>query len=179
MYTPSYNPYANLVNQNYNIPSQNAFNNLMQQYQQYQQPQSMQQPQINMQQQSQPQNLFLQPSGSLYNIDNIDQLSNVPVQEGQVSCVIFASANMVYLKTLQGGKPVLLNYNLTNTEPKPAKQEEVVADKPVKKEEFEHKTNENINILSDNTVKLWKEIEDLKKKLGEIYSQLGVESTDV
>lgn len=170
------NPYAANPNQAYaNYQQQLA--NLQAQYPGYNfnfnQPQQM--PPAQPQQQAAPQAMFLQPNGSLFSIDNVDQLSNVPVQEGTISGVIFPSANMMYLKSMQNGKPVILTYSLTNTEAVKAKEEEIIV-KP-KEDNFKVETNQNLSILGETATKLWTEVETLKEKLAKIYEQLGVDDS--
>lgn len=175
----SYNPYGSFN------PNQNAYASYQQQLAQlqaqypglspnggYSNPQQAAQPQN-----FQPQQIFLQPNGSLFSIDNVEQLSNVPVTEGSISCVIFPNANMMYLKSMQQGKPVLLTYSLSSTEAVKANDPKEVMDKatPVVVDDFRETATKQINLLGDTNLKLWQEVEGLKKKLSDIYKQLGVE----
>lgn len=55
------------------------------------------------------------PQGSLYMINNPSELSNVPVGFG-LSVAISFSENLLYLKTIQNGVPVVVGYKISSLE---------------------------------------------------------------
>lgn len=54
---------------------------------------------------------FPQPQGSIYMIANANDIANVPVGAG-LSAAICLRDNVMYLKTIQNGSPMLLGYRL-------------------------------------------------------------------
>ena len=54
---------------------------------------------------------FPQPQGSIYMIGNANDVANVPVGAG-LSAAICLRDNVMYLKTIQNGSPMLLGYRL-------------------------------------------------------------------
>ena len=54
---------------------------------------------------------FPQPQGSIYMIANANDVANVPVGAG-LSAAICLRDNVMYLKTIQNGSPMLLGYRL-------------------------------------------------------------------
>lgn len=54
---------------------------------------------------------FPQPQGSIYMIGNASDVANVPVGAG-LSVAICLRDNIMYLKTIQNGSPMLLGYRL-------------------------------------------------------------------
>ena len=56
--------------------------------------------------------LFLQPQGNIYMLNNASEISNVPVGSG-ISAAISLTENILYLKSLQNGVPMIISYKLT------------------------------------------------------------------
>lgn len=163
--TPQSNGYSpsNYIQNQLGLPSAQQ---LMQQSQmmQQQQQQMMQQPMT-----PPPQQFFAQPSGQLFSINSADELQIIPVQEGAISAVINPNENMLYLKTLQGGRPVVLDYQLKSasiasqsTQPEPVvKRSEV--DEPI----VEEIVSESVEVES-----LKKQIVDLNKTINKMSARI-------
>lgn len=60
----------------------------------------------------QPQQLFPQPQGSVYLINNSLEVANVPMSAG-LSVGICLPEEILYLKSIQNGNPVLMAYKIT------------------------------------------------------------------
>ena len=58
---------------------------------------------------------FPQPQGNIYMINNATDIANVPAGVG-LSAAIYPRDNILYLKTIQNGNPMLLAYRLTPLE---------------------------------------------------------------
>lgn len=63
---------------------------------------------------------FPQPQGNVYLVNNSLEVANVPMGAG-ISMVLCPSEGLMYLKTLQGGAPSIIVYNIA---PYEQKQEE-------------------------------------------------------
>ena len=59
-----------------------------------------------------PQQLFPQPQGSVYLINNSLEVANIPIGAG-MSFAYCANEGLLYIKTLQNGNPIFLTYRLT------------------------------------------------------------------
>lgn len=57
---------------------------------------------------------FPQPQGSVYMINNSNEISTVPVGTNGVSAAICLSEMVLYLKAMQNGGPMLLRYKLNS-----------------------------------------------------------------
>ena len=56
--------------------------------------------------------MFPQPSGNVYAINNSNELTNIPVGVG-LTVALCLPENMLYLKSIQNGSPVIWSYQLT------------------------------------------------------------------
>lgn len=163
--TPQSNGYSpsNYIQNQLGLPSAQQ---MMQQSQMMQQQQQMmQQPQPMMQQPMAPppQQFFAQPSGQLFSINNADELQTIPVQEGAISAVINPNENMLYLKTLQGGRPVVLDYQLKSASiASQAVQPEPVVEKP-----------EEVEPVIEETPSDPVEVESLKKQIVDLNETIN------
>ena len=85
---------------------------------------NFQSPPSQMQYQSQP--FFPQPQGNVYLINNSLEVANVPMSAG-VSAAICMNEEVVYLKAIQNGNPMLMAYKLTPyvQEPVQTKENEI------------------------------------------------------
>lgn len=72
------------------------------------------QPQQNFNQFQTPQ-MFPQPNGNIYSINSSNELTNIPVGIG-LSAALCLSENMLYLKSIQNGNPVIWSYRLSSGE---------------------------------------------------------------
>lgn len=72
------------------------------------------QPQQNFAQFQTPQ-MFPQPNGNIYSINSSNELTNIPVGVG-LSAALCLSENMLYLKSIQNGNPVIWSYRLSTGE---------------------------------------------------------------
>lgn len=61
------------------------------------------------------QNMFPQPTGNVYNLSTASDIGNVPAGLG-ISVGLCLQENLMYIKSLQNGSPVLLGYRLTPLE---------------------------------------------------------------
>ncbi len=59
--------------------------------------------------------MFPQPQGSIYMINNSSEISNIPIGN-YLSAGICLSEGVLYLKTLQNGVPMMLGYKLSSLE---------------------------------------------------------------
>ena len=134
--------------------------------------QMMQQPALQpMQQQAPPvQQFFAQPSGQLFSINNANELQTIPVQEGAISAIINPNENMLYLKTLQNGKPVVLDYQLKSAEL--TQHEPVVAPVPIKEEIVEQQVlpsdTGEMQLLRDQVYNLNETISTMASRIEEL-----------
>lgn len=96
----------------------------------------------------QTQQFFPQPQGSVYVINNSAEISTIPMGSG-ISAAICMSEGLMFLKTLQGGNPILMAYKIV-----PYSQEQ---------------NNTNITINKDSD----EEIKNLKNRLDEIEKRLS------
>lgn len=67
------------------------------------------------QNQSTGQSFFPQPTGSVYNLNTASDIGNVPAGVG-ISVGLCLQENVMYIKALQNGSPVLLGYRLSPIE---------------------------------------------------------------
>lgn len=62
-----------------------------------------------------PQQFLVQPQGMVYFINNSQELNNIPLSPTTgVSVAICIPEEMCYIKTLQNGLPMILNYKLVS-----------------------------------------------------------------
>lgn len=61
------------------------------------------------------QNMFPQPTGSVYNLSTASDIGNIPAGLG-LSVGLCLQENLMYIKSLQNGSPMLLAYRLTPLE---------------------------------------------------------------
>ena len=61
------------------------------------------------------QSLFPQPTGSVYNLNTASDIGNVPAGIG-ISVGLCLQENVMYIKALQNGNPMLLGYKLSPIE---------------------------------------------------------------
>ncbi len=62
--------------------------------------------------QYQPQQLFPQPQGNVYTINNSLEVANVPMSSG-LSMALCLSEGLLYLKSIQNGNPMFMAYKIT------------------------------------------------------------------
>lgn len=62
--------------------------------------------------QYQPQQLFPQPQGNVYTINNSLEVANVPMSSG-LSVALCLSEGLLYLKSMQNGNPIFMAYKIT------------------------------------------------------------------
>lgn len=62
--------------------------------------------------QFQPQQLFPQPQGNVYTINNSLEVANVPMSGG-LSVALCLSEGLLYLKSMQNGNPMFMVYKIT------------------------------------------------------------------
>lgn len=78
--------------------------------------------------QNQPlQQYIIQPQGLMYLINSYNELNNIPLNNVNIVAFCF-SENKCYIRTLQGGAPVVTTYNLIQQENKSEKEEKNLMD---------------------------------------------------
>ena len=90
---------------------------------------------------------FPQPQGNVYMVNNSLEVANVPMGAG-LSVVLCPSESTMYIKTLQGGSPTLMVYNIS-----PYEQKEKAA--PIQEQPD----------YSQQIAELTEQIESIKKQL--------------
>ena len=131
---------------------------------------SMQQPMMQQQPQLPAQQFFAQPSGQLFSINNSNELQNIPVQEGTISAIINPNENMLYLKTLQNGKHLVLDYQLKGVEDvqKDKEQQPIAIGSPANESPKEvANLKQQVADLNSIINKMSKRIDQLEKKNNE------------
>lgn len=114
------------------------------------------------------QQIFPQPSGSVYSISNNLEVANIPTGVGMSVALCFAE-NLMYIKTMQNGMPMLLGYKLSPLEPPHSPAPNVVTEKaeaaaPVGQNDF----TELINRYDTKIADLEATIAELREKIGGI-----------
>lgn len=94
------------------------------------------QPQQNFTQFQTPQ-MFPQPNGNIYSINSSNELTNIPVGVG-LSAALCLSENMLYLKSIQNGNPVIWSYRLSTGEQELNKTENTVNNTTPAKQEVDY-----------------------------------------
>lgn len=106
--------------------------------------------------------VFPQPVGNVYNLNTANDIGNIPFG-GNVSVGLCLSENIVYIKSLQNGNPMLLGYRLS----------------PIENLNTNSQTNQNLN--SDNRLEELiatlnennKKIDLLEKQVSKIKEKIG------
>lgn len=124
-------------------------NNFQQLYNQIQNNPSSASPTV----QFQPTQLFPQPQGSVYTINNSLEVANVPMGVG-LSLALCPSENLLYIKTMQNGSPMFMAYKLMPYET------------PKEKE------TDTTNLLADYQ-SYKKRVEELEKQLSTLINKGG------
>lgn len=102
----------------------------------------------------QSQQFFPQPQGNVYLINNSFEVANIPVGTG-VSVAICMNEEVVYLKTIQNGNPMVMAYKLTAYIPEKAPQ-----------------SSEIVNVLNSLSDRLTQIENQLKKSSGGKINEL-------
>ena len=123
------------------------------------------QPQI-----SQP--IFPQPSGNIYFVNNSLEVANIPVGVG-TSAVLCLSENLIYLKSMQNGMPMLLGYKIS-----PLESSTSAPTQPEESSETEepNKSEQNVNyndIIAEMRTEYQDKIKKLEDALGELREKVG------
>jgi len=114
--------------------------------------------------QFQTQQMFPQPSGNVYNINNSLEVANVPTGAG-VSVALCLPENLMYIKTMQNGSPLFWTYRITPYS----------TDKEKEKNENQNNTPAPINTENNE---LLQRINNLEKQMSKINKELGVENNN-
>lgn len=72
------------------------------------------------------QQMFPQPQGSVYSINSPAEIGNVPIGSTGLSVAICLSENLMYIKSFQGGNPIIMAYRVA-----PFSKEDGEAAKPL------------------------------------------------
>ena len=104
--------------------------------------------------------VFPQPVGNVYNLNSANDVGNIPFG-GNVSVGLCLSENIIYIKTLQNGNPMLLGYKLTPIENlNSINQNNISSD---------NRLEELIATLNENN----KKIDLLEKQVAKIKEKIG------
>ena len=68
-------------------------------------------------------NFFPQPIGNVYNLNSASEIGNIPIGAG-ISVGLCLNENVMYIKSLQNGAPMLLSYQLHSGDTPIAAQDE-------------------------------------------------------
>ena len=126
-------------------------NNFQQLYNQIQNNPSSASPSV----QFQPTQLFPQPQGNVYTINNSLEVANVPMGVG-LSLALCPSESLLYIKTMQNGSPMFMAYKLMPYETPKEKEKET----------------DTTNLLADYQ-SYKKRVEELEKKLSTLINKGG------
>ena len=113
------------------------------------------------------QSIFPQPSGNVYSINSNLEVANIPTGVGMSVALCF-SENLMYIKTMQNGMPMLLGYKLSPLEPPsfPASAEQST-DRAAAPPVFPN-IDGFVEKYDNKIAELEKTIEELKTKIGGI-----------
>ena len=103
--------------------------------------------------------VFPQPVGNVYNLNSASDIGNVPFG-GNVSVGLCLSENIIYIKSLQNGTPMILSYKLSPLENLNTNQTVQNSD---------NRLEELIATLNENNKKidlLEKQVSKIKEKIG-------------
>ena len=103
--------------------------------------------------------VFPQPVGNVYNLNSASDIGNVPFG-GNVSVGLCLSENIVYIKSLQNGTPMILGYKLSPLENLNTNQTVQNSD---------NRLEELIATLNENN----KKIDLLEKQVAKIKEKIG------
>ena len=103
--------------------------------------------------------VFPQPVGNVYNLNSANDIGNVPFG-GNVSVGLCLSENIIYIKSLQNGTPMILSYKLSPLENLNTNQ--TVQNSDNRLEELIATLNENIKKID----LLEKQVAKIKEKIG-------------
>lgn len=103
--------------------------------------------------------VFPQPVGNVYNLNSASDIGNVPFG-GNVSVGLCLSENIVYIKSLQNGTPMILGYKLSPLENLNTNQ--IV-------QNSDNRLEELIATLNENN----KKIDLLEKQVAKIKEKIG------
>ena len=59
------------------------------------------------------QQMFPQPQGSVYSINNPIEIGNVPIGSTGLSVALCLSEGVMYIKSFQNGNPIIMTYRVT------------------------------------------------------------------
>lgn len=88
------------------------------------------------------QQMFPQPQGSVYSINAPLEIGNVPIGSTGLSVVLCLPENIMYIKSFQGGNPVIMAYRISpysheeNAKPTPAAPETTIEERLAKLEQL-------------------------------------------
>lgn len=104
---------------------------------------------------------FPQPIGNVYTLQTANEIGNIPAGNG-LSVGLCLAEGVMYLKSLQNGTPVLVEYHLTTGDNRPSSA-------PAQNEANEDEVKKIYSTLDkydDKITKLESQIKHLKSKLG-------------
>lgn len=115
-------------------------------------------PQLNQQITFQQPTFFPQPIGSVYNLQTATDIGNIPASTN-LSVGLCLAENILYIKSLQGGTPMLLSYRISPLEG-------TAAPASATPETTQPNRNELIKAYDERIAELKKEIAAIKERLG-------------
>lgn len=108
--------------------------------------------------QFQTQQMFPQPSGNVYNINNSLEVANVPTGAG-VSVALCMPENLMYIKTMQNGSPLFWTYRLSPyTEENKKEQNEIQATPARETVDYTKLFEDRLNKIESQLTKVIKDL---------------------
>lgn len=109
------------------------------------------------------QTLFPQPIGNLYTLNSASEIGRLPSSEG-LSCGLCLAENVMYIKSIQNGTPMVLGYRLSSLDaPAPASTSTQSSTPQKEQVSLLDKLVENQKKLSEYYKKLEDKIDKLEK----------------
>ena len=114
------------------------------------------------------QQIFPQPSGNVYSINNNLEVANIPTGVGMSVALCFAE-NLMYIKTMQNGMPMLLGYKLSPLEPPGGPNSPIVTEEKTETAaQVDTNFTEVLKSYDEKIATLESTIEELRTKIGGI-----------
>lgn len=110
------------------------------------------------------QQMFPQPQGSVYSINNPIEIGNVPIGSTGLSVALCLSENVMYIKSFQNGNPIIMTYRILPFQ---------------KNEEPAAPTDSGAAINPESAKEMAERLKALETKLNQLTSQSGGKFNDL
>ena len=114
------------------------------------------------------QSLFPQPTGGVYNLSTASDIGNVPAGMG-ISVGLCLPENIIYIKALQNGSPMLLGYRLIPIEGQPNSSQPDSSQTDQIAEELRKENKQLVDVIKEHNEK----IQLLENQLVKIKEKIG------